>query len=218
MACTFYNELQIHPGSAGFWRNWSNHYTTNEFRAIVDASLDESPIFATLFDPYTGALRSDAVSRIDGIYGANGTLSHLMREVTSTFLNLGVSLDPTIQSYQNNDDICLECVLDLDEIPGAEALLRSLAPCELPDVLRIADLVAVAEAAWTGNLSTNTWSFDGLTDSQLGILDNVFGGINQGNAVVADVTKYPELTCVAVPRPGHVHVVPRRGRGWPRRP
>jgi Putative metal-binding motif/Prealbumin-like fold domain len=201
VACTFYNELQIHPGSSGFWRNWSNHYTTPDFRAILDAALDESPIFATLFDPLTGALRPDAVSLIDGIYDATGTLSHLMREVTSTFLNLGVSLDPTITNYQNNHDICLECVLDLDEIPGAEELLRSLAPCELPDVLRIADLVAVAEAAWTGNLSTNTWSFDGLTDSQLGILDNVFGGINQGNAVVADVTKYPELTCVAVPGP-----------------
>jgi hypothetical protein len=202
IACTFYNELSMHAGSAGFWRNWSNHYTTAQLREILDASLDGSPIFASLFDPYTGALRSDAVSDIDAIYAANGTLSHLMRELTSTFLNLGVSTEPSIQGYQNNDDICLDCVLDLDEIPGAEELLRSLAPCELPEALRVADLIAVAEAAWTGNVSTETWTFAGLTDSQIVILDNVFGGINQGNVLIADVTKYPgELTCVAVPGP-----------------
>ena len=24
--CTFTNELKIHPGSSGFWKNWRNHY------------------------------------------------------------------------------------------------------------------------------------------------------------------------------------------------
>ena len=201
VACTFFNELRTHPGSSGFWRNWDNHYTTTQFRTILATALAGTPIYATLFDPYTGALAPDAAGRIDAIYSATGTTAHLLREVTSTLLNLGVSKNPAIEPLQRNDDICLECVLDLDEIPGADAMLRSLAPCELPDSLRIADAVAVAEAAWNGNVATGTWNF-GLDGSQLGLLDQVFGGINQGSAVVADVTLYPaELTCVSAPGP-----------------
>jgi hypothetical protein len=202
VVCTFWNELTLHPGSAGFWRNWSNHYTSAEFRAILEGALAGSPIYTELFDPYTGALSSDAIARIDAIFAENGTTAHLLREITSTLLNLAVSQDPALQPLQQNDDICLECVLDLDEIPGAAELLASLAPCDLPGVPRIADAIAVAEATWNGSLSTGNYSFGSLTGTQLTILDGVFGGINQGNAVIADPTRYPaELTCISVEGP-----------------
>ncbi|HKQ62846.1 MAG TPA: MopE-related protein, partial [Candidatus Polarisedimenticolaceae bacterium] len=202
IVCTFFNELQLHPGSAGFWRNWRNHYTNSEFLAILQASLAGSPIFATLFDPITGQPRADIITRIDAIFASNGTVAHLLREITSTLLNLGVSQVPAIEGLQRNDDICLECVLDLDELPASAALLRQRAPCDLASTLRIADAVAVAEAAWSGNLSSGVWTFVALSGGELSALDAVFGGINQGNAVIADITRYPaELTCVTAPGP-----------------
>ncbi len=205
VVCTFTNELRIHPGSAGFWKNWRNHYTESQFRAIVADALDGSPVFRTLFDPATGALRSDAISTIDAIYSATGdTAQRLLVEFTTTLLNIGVSTsqDPAIHALQRNDDITRATALDLADMPGVETLIRNLAPCDVEIAVRIVDAIDVAEAGWTGDVTARDWSFGALTDSVTGTLTQVFGGINTGPGVIADPDSYPsDLGGLDVPGP-----------------
>ena len=123
--------------------------------------------------------------------------------MTSTLLNLAVSTssDPAIRAFQNNDDICRDCLLDLSGIAGAEQLIRGRAPCVLAAAVRIGDPIDVAEASWDGDLSGDV-SFSSLSSSEIVILTGVFGGINQGTAVVADPGSYPsDPTCIRIDGP-----------------
>src|SRR4029077_14074090 len=86
VVCTFTNEPPtIHPGSSGFWKNWRNHYTDAQFAMILTEALRGSPVYASLFDSSTGALRPDAIAAIDAIYGS-GTDTNargLLKELTT---------------------------------------------------------------------------------------------------------------------------------------
>jgi hypothetical protein len=194
--CTFYNTMRIHPGSAGFWRNWSNHYSDDEFRRILDESLRGSPVFASLFDLRTGALRGDAIAIIDEIYASSGGIEEhkFLKEFTTTLFNLGVSTseDPTIRALQNNDDICRDCKLDLSAQPAVEQMVRERAPCENAGDLRIGDPVDISEAGWTGNIVAREWTFAGLESEEHSQLTGVFGDINQGRNLQADPKTYPD--------------------------
>ena len=189
VACTFTNAMRIHPGSSGFWRNWRNHYSDAQLRLILAQALAGSPVYRSVFDE-AGTLRPDAIAIVDAIYESGGGTDErkLMMELTSTMLNLGVSAsdDPAVHALQRNDDITWDTRLHLATMPGAETLIRALAPCDIAAGVRIGDVVAVAEASWTGDVATRGYRFDGLASSERATLGGVFGAINQGSVVVVD--------------------------------
>jgi len=194
VVCTFTNAVHIHPGSSGYWKNWRNHYNDTEFRRILVASLSGSVVYRSLFDA-AGNLRTDAIASIDAIYGSGGgtDAQRLLTELTSTLLNLGVSTspDPTIRAFQDNDDITRNTLLDLSSMPGVEALIRSLAPCDLAAGIRIGDVIDIAELGWNGNVTARVYRFDGLTANAVATVGGVFGAINQGSIVVVDPDSIP---------------------------
>jgi hypothetical protein len=188
VVCTFTNALRIHPGSSGFWKNWSNHYTDAQFRSIL-LGLKGSPVYATLFTP-AGALRSDAIAIIDAIYvsGGDTDTKRLLKELTSTMLNIVVSTstDPAVRALQNNDDISRDTKMRLTSMPGVEDLIRALAPCDFGEGVRIGDVIDIAEAAWSGDVAARSYRFDSLSSSQIATLGSVFERINDGAIVVVD--------------------------------
>ena len=188
VTCTFTNALHIHPGSSGFWKNWRNHYTDTQFRSILDAAFRGSPIYTSLYVGGTGALRSDAVAQIEAIYSSAGGTDarRLLTELTTTMLNLAVSTKPAVHALQLNDDISRDTKLKLASMPGAETLIRSLAPCDIAAGVRIGDVIDIAEATWTGNLPAGNYRFDLLSATGQQILGNVFGAINIGDIVIVD--------------------------------
>src|SRR4030095_16554122 len=103
-----------------------------------------------------------------------------------TMLNLAVSTKPAVHALQLNDDISRDTKLKLGSMPGAEALIRSLAPCDIAAGVRIGDAIDIAEATWTGNLAAGDYRFDLLSATGQQILGNVFGAINIGDVVVVD--------------------------------
>ncbi len=193
--CTFTNAVHIHPGSSGFWKNWGNHYTDVQFRQILSGSLAGSPVYRPMFDPVSGALRSDAISIIDAIYvsGADDDARRLLRELTSTMLNLGVSggAVPALHVFQLNDDITRNTKLDLSTMPGAEALIRSLAPCDIAAGVRIGDAIDIAEAGWNGDVVARQYRFDAISSAAKSTLGGVFGAINAGAIVAVDPDSIP---------------------------
>jgi hypothetical protein len=188
VVCTFTNAPPtIHPGSSGFWKNWRNHYTDAQFTLILVEALKGSPVYASLFDA-TGALRGDAIAAIDAIYGS-GTdtdAKRLLKELTSAMLNLGVSSvnNPVVHVFQNNDDVTRDTMIRLSA--SDEALVRSLAPCDFAAGVRIGDVIDIAEATWSGNVLTESYSFNALTPSQQATLGSIFGSFNIGGNIVVD--------------------------------
>ncbi len=195
VVCTFTNAVRIHPGSSGFWKNWRNHYSDTDFRRILSASFAGSLVYRPLFDPVSGALRSDAIAVIDAIYASasGGNARKLITELTTTSLNLGVSTsaDPTIRAFQMNDDITRNTKLNLSTMPGAEALIRSLAPCDIAAGVRIGDVIDITEAGWNGDIVARIYLFDALSSVAQSTLGNVFGNINVGSIVVVDPDSIP---------------------------
>jgi hypothetical protein len=192
VTCTFTNAMRIHPGSSGFWRNWRNHYTEAQLRTILAASLSVSPVYRSLFDA-GGALRPDAVALVDAIYAYAGG-NKMMSELTTALLDLGVSTssDPAVRALQRNDDVTRDTALDLASMPGAEARIRSLAPCDFATAVRIGDVVDVAEAAWTGDVAAGVYAFDGLSAADQATIGSVLGAFNQGSIVKVDPDSYPD--------------------------
>jgi hypothetical protein len=202
--CIFTNELRMHPGSAGFWKNWRNHFSDEQYLLAAGEAFSGSPIYDGLFDS-SGDPVPGIIGYIDEIYdhGEAGATpdDSAMRELTTTMFNIAVSTSdaPAVRAMQRNDDICLECLLDLSEIPGGDALIEAWAPCAQPGQLVIADVIDTAEAAWTGTLPSN-WSFDLLTEGEKSILASILGGINHGTVLLVDPSGYPDLlTCLTIP-------------------
>jgi hypothetical protein len=196
--CTFTNEMRIHPGSSGFWRNWRNHYTDGEFRTILVSAFNGSPVYAHLFDWPTGELRPDAITVIDRLYdfggGTTGTEQKLLVEFTTTMLNVGVSeLDETTgTNLQSNDDICRDCLLDLDGNAAREQMIIDWAPCEVPGALRIGDVIDIAEAIWNGNIVADSYAYVLMTESEMLTLTDILEEINHGINLDMDPDTYPD--------------------------
>jgi len=132
--CTFSNELKIYPGSSGFWKNWNNHFDLGQYLLILRESLDESPIYVDLYDA-NGDLIDSAYDTIMSLYDNGGATNEqqLIRELTTAFLNIGVTKEPALQAWRQGDGLCLDCEVKADEVPGAVALLERLAPCPAGD-------------------------------------------------------------------------------------
>jgi len=203
--CLFTNELKLHPGSSGFWRNWRNHYSENELIGVMSYAFVDSGIYVDLFDD-SGALIPEAVEILDGIYDQSGGTTHdeqrVLRELTTAKLNLAVSKspDPEIQALQRNDDVCLDCILDLSGIPGAEELIRTLHPGLILGDLTVRDLIDTVEAQWDGSLVPQNWSFGVLNSAELSLLEKMLEGINQGDVLLIDLTTMPDNpSCLRLP-------------------
>jgi hypothetical protein len=197
--------MRIYPGSSGFWKNWLNRYTNDEFAQVYEEALAGSPVYTDLFTP-SGEPLEGIVDHLDEIYDFSeesvDSAWMLIRELTSVMFNLTVSTsdNPEVRSLQINNDICLGCLLDLSELPGAAELIDAWAPCAQPGQYVVGDAVDVAEATWTGSLPSN-WAFDALSDNERWLLAKILDGINNGTIVVVDTDSYPDNpTCLSVPR------------------
>ena len=195
--CTFVNEMRLHPGSGGFWRNWTNHYSADEFLEIIVEALADSPIYAGLFDA-NGQPVPDIIDRINEFFdnGGGSEEQKALRELTSLYFNLAVSKseDPEIRALQNNDDVCLTCAIDVSGISGAEALLMEWARCPVFGMFTVGDVIEAAEATWTG-LMPGTWEFGELPASDVSILTSLAGGINPGPILIAVPTSDGSPEC-----------------------
>jgi hypothetical protein len=192
--CTFYNVMRLHPGSSGFWKNWRNHYGDDQLRAIL-SELYGLRVYAGLFDE-NGTLIPEAVSIIDDLYqpGNDSLNDRVLFELTTLRLNLIVSKseDPAIRALQKNDDICLDCELDVSDTVGAADLLGTWADCWSPDETVVADVVDVTEATWVGDITSRVQGFSGLNPFQKGLLFDLLEDINHGRNVVVDPRTYPD--------------------------
>jgi hypothetical protein len=203
--CLFTNELKLHPGSSGFWRNWRNHYVEDELTGVMAYAFVDSGVYDDLFDE-EGALIPEAVEVLDDIYDQSSGTTHeeqqVLRELTTAKLNLAVSKspDPEIRALQRNDDVCLDCIVDLSGIPDAEELIRALHPGLIFGDLTVRDVVDTVEAQWDGSLVPQNWSFGLLTSAELSLLAKILEGINQGDVLIVDLTTMPDNpSCVVLP-------------------
>jgi len=201
--CVFTNELSIYSGSSGFWKNWSNHFSMEQYLLILRESLDDSLVYIDLFDA-DGDLIDGTYDIIMSLYDNGGASNEqqLVRELTTAFLNIGVTVEPELRGWRQGDGLCLDCEVKADEVPGAVELLERLAPCPAGDgVWRVQDVVDVVEAAWNGDMSVRDYSMS-LTSSELGILTSLADGINDGRYMKVDASGYPDdLKCLSVPGP-----------------
>ena len=200
--CTFINEMVLHSGSSGYWRNWDNHFTDDELRMILADGFGDSPIYATLFS--NGVLRNDAVAVFDGIFGSgdNSTDHKILAELTALMSNLAISTssDPNIQALQENTGALPDCIVDLSGMPGAAELIDEWSGSIIFGTYTVGDIIAVAEAVWHGNLATQSWSFDPLTESEKTLLAKLFESINQATILTGDPTTYPDSPgCLTLP-------------------
>lgn len=199
--CTFTNEMRLHAGSSGFWRNWENHYTDPQLLRILEEGLADSPIYVSLFD--NGELVDDAIPIFEGIFSSGSDPDKkVMVELTALMMNLSVSTsdDPNVRALQNNDNVCRDCLIDVSSIPGALELLEEWNKSITFDALVVDDVIAVAEAVWSGDVSAGLWSFDPLTDAEKSTLAKLLEAINQGTILIADVTTYPDHPgCLRLP-------------------
>jgi len=203
VVCTFVNEMRLHPGSSGFWRNWRNQYDDELFRRLLAEALSGSPVYVDLFDG-SGDLTEGAVALFDDIYDYGGITDDqkLTAELTSLKLNLAVSTsaDPEIRAMQNNNDICPECLLDLKDLPGAEELLLDTSGSITLGGLNIGDLIAAAESLWLGELAAEFHLYDLAGSTEVLLMTSLLEGTNQGRTLTADPDSYPDHpTCVKQP-------------------
>ncbi len=198
--CTFVNEVQIHPGSSGFWRNWDNHYTETQMRQIINEALAGSPCYASLF----GEPVADALDVIESIYAAGGdsTDQRVLMELTTLMFNLAVSKsdDPDIRALQRNHDICRDCILDVSGIPGGQELIEEWNSSITFEQLIVDDLISVAEAVCSGDITMGEWSFDPMTEVEKVTLKAMLEGTNQGRTLTPDLSTYPDRPgCLRLP-------------------
>lgn len=205
VSCTFTNALRLHTGSSGFWRNWDNHYTYADFAWILSDALEPWPVYSSLFDAGTGALRDGASDAIDDIYdfssGSTESDQKAMAELTTATLNLGVSTSEidAIRAFQKNDGVSLDCLVDLSSIAGADEIVEQWAGSLMLGGKTVGHLFEVAQATFTGDVWARDWSFDRLTEQEQWILAAMLEGVNIGSVLSADPCSYPdERTCLSL--------------------
>ena len=206
--CTFTNSMQLYPGSKGFWRNWSNHYSDAEMRLRATQGMTGTAVYEDLFN-HEGQLVDNALDVIDAIYDfrEGGSADQMiLAEYTALRLDLAVSKDPAVTHLQMHDDICMECLMDLSELPGAEELIRELNPGPIAGPITIGDVVAAVENSWNGSLvdasvlpvpDPSLWTFEApvyygesMGETEKILLSRIVRGIVQGWELVVDPSTY----------------------------
>ena len=192
VTCVFTNTKSIHPGTIGFWKNWINHYTSDQFQELIDyLKKNNSTVYGGLTIPLYNAIftfPSKGLSRDQMI----------LAQLTAVKSNLAVS-DPCMALAQKNDDIFLNgSLVDLSPIAGATAYFDSADPSSL-GVVTIAEVVAKVEGRWKGNAlpTAYTKNYDGFnTFAPLGEekVIQVLTGINEG-ALIMDSGDGPINNC-----------------------
>jgi hypothetical protein len=205
--CVFTNRPQIHPGSKGFWKNWDNHYTADEFAGLLYAAFQDAGIYADLFyedlDSGDWLLVDEAIALFDAIHDFQGGASDdqaVLAEDSAARLNLAVSTSPApeISGLQMHHDISRDCMVDVSDIPGAQELIEAwTSDLILGSNPTIGAILDVAEQTWTGTMAD--WAFDLLTDDEKRLLNNILEQINTGRIVDVDICSYPDApTCRTV--------------------
>ncbi|PPR70089.1 MAG: Ferrous-iron efflux pump FieF [Alphaproteobacteria bacterium MarineAlpha3_Bin1] len=129
-----------------------------------------------------------------------------MKGTLSYFKAIRVSKDPAVTHLQMHDDICMECLMDLSELPGAEELIRELNPGPIAGPITIGDVVAAVENSWNGSLvdasvlpvpDPSLWTFEApvyygesMGETEKILLSRIVRGIVQGWELVVDPSTY----------------------------
>ena len=207
ITCTFTNKMQLHAGSSGFWKN--QRYGDIVFSDMITAAIAGSAVYEQLFT-VDGDLVGNAIAVVDAALADPKRTEDekILKQYTAVLLNLAVSKNPEFAEYQDNDNICRECTLNLDELPGAEDLIRRLSPNLIIGEVTIGDLIDAVEYAWAGPLvdangdpSQGTWTFDApvlpgdvslgsITEDQAYLLSHALEGITQGWYLNPDPDSY----------------------------
>ena len=205
VTCTFHNIIQIHPGSHGFWKNWSNHYSEEILELFLLYLEENNP------KVYTGIVTGSGPTIIDSIYdfGQGDSTQALLAELTALKLDLAASHleyykkpgDPT--DYLRHDYISLECTVDLSRtdlstVAGVAELegytfIYDFFSENADQEVGVGAVVDGIEGVWTGaspiTSNPDDWSFaisndvDGLTAEQkkallFRVLYDIIHGVN----------------------------------------
>lgn len=155
----------------GFWKNWRNHYTTDQIQCLIDyLKTNNATIYSNLTVPIL-----DAIFNV-GVQTPRNQM--ILAQLTALKLNLAITATQGTCGTQFHVNICLAGVVNVSSIPGATALFGTSTPT-------IAQVVNFVESRWTGTLTTNRndWKFN-LTPAQQNIVIQVLSGINQGNLII----------------------------------
>ncbi len=176
--CTVTNTRElIHPGTIGFWKNWSNHYTEAQIQMLIDYLKENNP--NVYYKNDKNPLTVQVLDAILNLGKKTPRAQMILAQLTATKLNLAVTqLDGTGGIVQKNDDICLAGTVYVSGIKGAANFFGSSTPT-------IGDIVAKVEGKWTGKLTTNRsdWKFN-LTTTKQTMVIKVLTGINEGTLVI----------------------------------
>jgi hypothetical protein len=181
----------FHPGTIGFWRNWRNQYTNNQFQVLIDYVVAHNPLV------YNGAGGPLTIAKVDAIYNY-GTKTprdqQILGQLTAVKFDLAISnCDGVNGLVQKNDDIFIDAILDVSLLPGATSFWN--AEISNDGVLYLSEVVARVEGAWNGSLTTNrsNWTFTKTgtgftTNGQRDIVIQTLTGVTNGNIVTAPGT------------------------------
>jgi Prealbumin-like fold domain len=179
IVCTFVNTRMLHPGTIGFWRNWSNHYDSTQIQMLIDWVKAENP---TIYNPNLTIAKLNEIFNF-GKQVPRGQMT--LAQLTGLKLDLAITdLQGTGGLVQKNDDICLDAIVDVSGIAGATAFFGESSPT-------VGEVIAKVEAGWkppADDLSKNKnfWTFGNYTNGQLaGIVIPVLTGINEGTLLIS---------------------------------
>jgi hypothetical protein len=189
-------QIEFHPGTIGFWKNWRNQYTTSQFQQLVNYLKENNNKIYDKNNSWPGTPTPSncdtlgtscddlTIAKVDAIMNVgSGTPRDqmILAQFTGLKLNLAITqLDGTGGLVQKNDDICLAGIVDVSSISGATAFFGTSTPT-------IQQVVNAVENRWTGTLTTNgnNWSFNFSNNTQRDMIIQVLTGINEGTLVTS---------------------------------
>jgi hypothetical protein len=171
--------VKLHPGTIGFWKNWDNHYTDDQFNLLIDYLKEYNwKVYNRTDNP-----RDDlTIAKVGAIFDFGKKTPRdqmILAQLTGLKFNLAVTqLDGTDGIVQKNDDICLDTVVDVSGIRGARRFFGTPTP-------KVSEVVDAVEAKWVGQLRMDrkSWKFR-LSKAEQNIVIKTLTGINEGDIII----------------------------------
>jgi len=176
-------QIEFHPGTIGFWKNWRNKYTSTQIQSLINYLKTNNPKIYNK-DLVNNTADDLTIAKFDAIFDVGTSTPRdqmILAQLTALKLNLAITqLNGTSGLVQYNDNICLAGTVNVSGISGAATFFGTSTPT-------IQQVVNAVESKWTGNLTTNRndWKFNFSNNTQKDMIINVLTGINEGTIVTS---------------------------------
>lgn len=176
-------QIEFHPGTIGFWKNWRNKYTSTQIQSLINYLKTNNPKIYNK-DLVNNTADDLTIAKFDAIFDVGTSTPRdqmILAQLTALKLNLAITqLNGTSGLVKYNDNICLAGTVNVSGISGVATFFGTSTPT-------IQQVVNAAESKWTGNLTTNRndWKFNFSNNTQKDMIINVLTGINEGTIVTS---------------------------------